>query len=127
MKRIFTTKNDSELQRIIREMAAAGAVNCMTVDIKMRRGYAVQQRSDLKIIEKQLEATRTADTQEQTLTQSAIAVGYANAMRNHNLVDDEELKGMLALIEKIANDNIEMIQHIEKGRLGRIFRKKVTA
>lgn len=127
MKRNRKNAESIKVEVLMKRLEATATRPKMKIDISLRSGIEERQTEGIKIIANQMKAARTADTEEQTLIQSAIAVGYANAMRNNNLLSSEELEGILNMITKTAEDNRKLLQDISRTSVKRSFWKKVTA
>lgn len=126
MFKMTPEENEAFFKRL-NAAAAAARKPKMKVDIIMRKGHERQQIEGIKIIASQIAATRKADTEQQTLIQSAIAVGYANAMKNNDLISEDELEEIMKMVTAAAEDNMKLIEDINKANTKRLFRKRVTA
>ena len=124
---IMTPEENEAFFRRLNAAAEAARKPKMKTDIIMRKGHEQQQIEGIKIIAGQMAAARKADTEQQTLIQSAIAVGYANAMKNNDLIGEDELEEIMKMITAAAEDNMKLIEDINKASMKRSFRKRVTA
>ena len=70
--------------------------------VKAKSGIFEVQRQDMKTVETLLENVKVAKTRDLVYIQSAIAVGYANAMQAHGIIEEDELKRLNAMIGTIA-------------------------
>lgn len=87
------------------------------------------QRNDLNVIEKALDSVKTAQEHDFVYIHAAIAVGYANAMQAHGVIDEDELHRLNAMIGVIAERRlIEVDQANRKSIFKAILNfKKVIA
>lgn len=87
------------------------------------------QRNDLNVIEKALDSVKTAQEHDFVYIHAAIAVGYANAMQAHGVIDEDELHKLNAMIGVIAERRlIEVDQANRKSIFKAILNfKKVIA
>lgn len=69
----------------------------------------------------------TAESHDEALVQSAIAVGYANAMQAAGLIQKQELADLIDMIGQIGEDKLKQIDSMERNIIMRHIRKKVKA
>ena len=101
MIKLFTRKQHEENHK--RENAKR------VVIVKANPRCAGQQAEDMHMIERLCKDILIAETHDDVLIQTAIAVGYANAMRIHGIIEDTEgdcamcvNKYMMIWLKKIA-------------------------
>lgn len=81
------------------------------------------QQQDMEIIEKLIAQIKAAEGQRDVFIQSAITVGYVNAMKAHKVITESELKRLNVLIEMIAERRLSEVQKIGRARFFRtLFR-----
>lgn len=122
MKRQSTNEFDKAFER----MYAAMKVK-KSVQIKLRRGCADRQRKDLEIVMEQCKKVIAAESCEEIMTHTGIAVGYANAMQQHGLISSEELQELIDMLDEIGTDRMEVIDEMNRNIISRLFRKKVAS
>lgn len=122
MKRQFT----DEFEEAMNRMYAAMKVK-KEVQIRLRRGYAARQQSDLEIIMDQCKKVISATSREEIMTHTGIAVGYANAMQQHNLISNEELQDLINMLDEIGEDRMKIVDEMDRNIVSRLFRKKVAS
>lgn len=84
--------------------------------IKVNPKTAALQRQDMKTIERLIGGIKNATDHDGLYTQAAIAVGYANAMQAHEVITEDELKRLNAMIGTIAERRLAEVQRIERRR-----------
>ena len=84
--------------------------------IKVNPKTAALQRQDMKTIEQLIGSIKNATDHDSLYTQAAIAVGYANAMQAHEVITEDELKRLNAMIGTIAERRLAEVQRIERRR-----------
>lgn len=84
--------------------------------IKVNPKTVVLQRQDMKTIEQLIGGIKNATDHDGLYTQAAIAVGYANAMQAHEVITEDELKRLNAMIGTIAERRLAEVQRIERRR-----------
>lgn len=89
--------------------------------IKVNPKIAQIQQQDMKTIEKLIGQIKDAEEQNDVFVQSAIAVGYANAMQAHKVITEGELKRLNAMIGTIAERRLAEVQKIGRTRFFRTF------
>ena len=82
--------------------------------IKVNPKTAALQRQDMKTIEQLIGNIKSATSHDSLYTQAAIAVGYANAMQAHEVITEDELKRLNAMIGTIAERRLAEVQRIER-------------
>lgn len=86
-----------------------------------------QQDEGIQTISNLCNSVITAETHDETLVQSALAVGYANAMKAAGLIQSEELKDLIEMIGQIGEEKLKQIDSMERNIIMRHIRKKVKA
>ena len=122
MKRQFTDNFEEAINRMYAAMKVKNAVQ-----IRLRRGLADRQQKDLEIIMAQCKKVITAESREEILTHTAIAVGYANAMEQHSLISKEELENLIDMLDEIGEDRMQTVDETDRNIISRLFRKKVAS
>lgn len=122
MKRQFTDEFEEAMNRMFAAMKVKKAVQ-----IKLRRGYAARQQRDLEIIMDQCQKVISATSREEIMTHTGIAVGYANAMQQHNLISNEELQDLINMLDEIGEDRMKIVDEMDRNIVSRLFRKKVAS
>lgn len=84
--------------------------------IKVNPKTVALQRQDMKTIEQLIGGIKNATDHDGLYTQAAIAVGYANAMQAHEVITEDELKRLNAMIGTIAERRLAEVQRIERRR-----------
>ncbi len=84
--------------------------------IKVNPKTAALQRQDMKTIEQLIGNIKGAQDYDSLYVQAAIAVGYANAMQAHEVITEDELKRLNAMIGTIAERRLAEVQRIERKR-----------
>lgn len=84
--------------------------------IKVNPKTVALQRQDMKTIEQLIGGIKNATDHDGLYTQAAIAVGYANAMQAHDVITEDELKRLNAMIGTIAERRLAEVQRIERKR-----------
>lgn len=84
--------------------------------IKVNPKTVALQRQDMKTIEQLIGGIKNATDYDGLYTQAAIAVGYANAMQAHEVITEDELKRLNAMIGTIAERRLAEVQRIERRR-----------
>lgn len=84
--------------------------------IKVNPKTAALQRQDMKTIEQLIGNIKGAQDHNSLYVQAAIAVGYANAMQAHEVITEDELKRLNAMIGTIAERRLAEMQRIERKR-----------
>lgn len=84
--------------------------------IKVNPKTAALQRQDMKTIEQLIGNIKGAQDHDSLYVQAAIAVGYANAMQVHEVITEDELKRLNAMIGTIAERRLAEVQRIERKR-----------
>lgn len=84
--------------------------------IKVNPKTAALQRQDMKTIEQLIGNIKGAQDHNSLYVQAAIAVGYANAMQAHEVITEDELKRLNAMIGTIAERRLAEVQRIERKR-----------
>lgn len=82
--------------------------------IKVNPKTVALQRQDMKTIEQLIGSIKNATDRDGLYTQAAIAVGYANAMQAHEVITEDELKRLNAMIGTIAERRLVEVQRIER-------------
>lgn len=84
--------------------------------LKVNPKTAALQRQDMKTIEQLIGNIKGAQDHDSLYVQAAIAVGYANAMQAHEVITEDELKRLNAMIGTIAERRLAEVQRIERRR-----------
>lgn len=84
--------------------------------IKVNPKTVALQQQDMKTIEQLIGGIKNATDHDSLYTQAAIAVGYANAMQAHEVITEDELKRLNAMIGTIAERRLTEVQRIERRR-----------
>lgn len=84
--------------------------------IKVNPKTAALQRQDMKTIEQLIGNIKGAQDHNSLYVQAAIDVGYANAMQAHEVITEDELKRLNAMIGTIAERRLAEVQRIERKR-----------
>ena len=82
--------------------------------IKVNPKTAALQWQDMKTIEQRICNIKGAQDHDSLYVQAAIAVGYANAMQAHEVITEDELKRLNAMIGTIAERRLAEVQRIER-------------
>lgn len=101
MIKLFTRKQNEENHK--RENAKR------VVIVKVNPRCAGQQAEDMRMIERLCKDILLAETHDDVLIQTAIAVGYANAMRIHGIIEDTEA---VDIVEMLGTRRVD--QHDEQ-------------
>lgn len=72
------------------------------------------QRHDLHVIETALDNIKAAQEHDFVYIHAAIAVGYANAMQAHGVIDDDELRRLNAMIGVIAERRLAEVDRFDR-------------
>lgn len=94
--------------------------------IKLRSGIFRNQVYDVAIISKLIKNARNAESENQVIIQSAIAVGYVNAMQEHEYISEEEMVRIINMIARGGEKRLEELQLVTKARAFDWIRRKVT-
>lgn len=89
--------------------------------IKVNPKTVALQQQDMKTIERLIGCIKNATDHDGLYTQAAIAVGYANAMQAHEVITEDELKRLNAMIGTIAERRLAAVQRIERRRFFKIL------
>lgn len=84
--------------------------------LKVNPKTVALQQQDMKTIEQLIGGIKNATDHDGLYTQAAIAVGYANAMQAHEVITEDELKRLNAMIGTIAERRLAEVQRIERRR-----------
>lgn len=103
-----------------------GKTKIKTVFIKARRGSTQRQAKDMEIIMQQARGILLADEHDEVLVETAIAVGYANAMFMHDLIDARELQNLVDMLGTMGEDTIKKVDKINLQTIMRHFRRAVA-
>jgi len=95
--------------------------------IKLRSGIFHNQVYDVAIISKLIKNARNAESENQVIIQSAIAVGYVNAMQEHEYISEEEMVRIINMIARVGEKRLEELQSVTKARSFDWIRRKVTS
>lgn len=77
------------------------------VFIKVNPKRFQQQKKDMEMIKRLSKEIITADTHEDVMIQTAIAVGYINAMGIHGVIDDKETCDLVDLIGEMGEGKLQ--------------------
>lgn len=84
--------------------------------IKVNPKTAALQRQDMKTIEQLICNIKGTQDHDSLYVQAAIAVGYANAMQAHEVITEDELKRLNAMIGTIAERRLAEVRRIERKK-----------
>lgn len=84
-----------------------------------------QQKEDMEMIERLSKEIITADTHEDVMIKTAIAVGYVNAMKIHGVIDDKETSDLVDMLGTIGEDKLQEMERLNLRIIMRNIRKKV--
>lgn len=96
-----------------------------TVTILISREHAEMQKEDVRRIMEMAAEIKTADNRDDVLIQTAIAVGYANAMHLHGLVSREELADLIDMLGTVGEDQLKNVSKLHNRLIFRHIRKAV--
>lgn len=96
-----------------------------TVTIMISREHADMQAEDVRRIMEMATEIKTADNRDDVLIQTAIAVGYANAMRLHGLINEEELHDLIDMLGTVGEDQLKEVSKLHNRLIFRHIRKVV--
>lgn len=96
-----------------------------TVTIMISREHADMQAEDVRRIMEMATEIKTADNRDDVLIQTAIAVGYANAMRLHGLINEEELHDLIDMLGTVGEDRLKEVSKLHNRLIFRHIRKAV--
>lgn len=100
----------------------------VTIKRIVRNTYTRRQQDEgIQTILNLCNSVIAAETHDETLVQSALAVGYANAMKAAGLIQSEELTDLIGMIGQIGEDKLKQIDSVERNIIMRHIRKKVKA
>lgn len=100
----------------------------VTIKRVVRNTYTRRQQDEgIQTILNLCNSVIAAETHDETLVQSALAVGYANAMKAAGLIQSEELTDLIGMIGQIGEDKLKQIDSVERNIIMRHIRKKVKA
>lgn len=80
------------------------------------------QRADMNTIERLIARVKATEDREDLFVQSAIAVGYVNAMQAHGIIEEGELKQLNALIGTIAERRLAEVERLKHRKFLRTLR-----
>lgn len=95
------------------------------VIVKANPSCAGQQAEDMHMIERLCKDILIAETHDDVLIQTAIAVGYANAMRIHGIIEDTEAVDIVEMLGTMGEDKLHEVEKINANIIMRRLRKKV--
>lgn len=95
------------------------------VFIKVNPKRFQQQKEDMEMIERLSKGIITADTHEDVMIKTAIAVGYVNAMKIHGVIDDKETSDLVDMLGTIGEDKLQEMDRLNLRVIMRNIRKKV--
>lgn len=95
------------------------------VIVKANPRCAGQQAEDMHMIERLCKDILIAETHDDVLIQTAIAVGYANAMRIHGIIEDTEAVDIVEMLGTMGEDKLHEVEKINANIIMRRLRKKV--
>lgn len=117
MIKLFTRKQNEENHK--RENAKR------IVIVKVNPRCAGQQAEDMRMIERLCKDILIAETHDDVLIQTAITVGYANAMRIHGIIEDTEAVDIVEMLGTMGEDKLHEVEKINANIIMRRLRKKV--
>lgn len=94
--------------------------------IRAKRGQQARQAADLEIISKIAREIITAECHDDVLIQTAIAVGYANAMKMHGLITDTEAEDLVEWLGTVGSDALKRVDSVAHNIIMRHLRKVVA-
>lgn len=113
---------------LMREIAEGiGVEQTKTAQIKAKRGIMQQQQKGMEHINSLLNDIKKADEKEMAFAYAGIATGYANAMRTFDLIEDTELRDVIAVIEQAGQRAIDRIEKEKRPILWRAIHKRAKA
>ena len=83
------------------------------------------QKEDMGMIERMCSDILKSDSHDEVLIHTAIAVGYANAMKLHGVIDEEETTSLVDMLGTIGEDRIHEVDKMNLNIIMRHLRKKV--
>lgn len=95
------------------------------VIVKANPRCAGQQAEDMRMIERLCKDILIAETHDDVLIQTAITVGYANAMRIHGIIEDTEAVDIVEMLGAMGEDKLHEVEKINANIIMRRLRKKV--
>lgn len=101
------------------------ATSAKTATILIRREHAEMQQEDIRRIMEMTAEIKTASNRDDVLIQTAIAVGYANAMRLHGLIGEEELHDVIDMLGTVGEEQLKEVNKLHNRLIFRHIRKVV--
>lgn len=95
------------------------------VFIKVNSKKFDMQKEDMGMIERMCSDILKSDSHDEVLIHTAIAVGYANAMKLHGVIDEEETTSLVDMLGTIGEDRIHEVDKMNINIIMRHLRKKV--
>lgn len=95
------------------------------VTIMISREHAEMQAEDVRRIMEMAAEIKTADNHDDVLIQTAIAVGYANAMHLHGLISTDELHDLIDMLGTVGEDQLKEVNKLHNRLIFRHIRKVV--
>lgn len=93
--------------------------------IKVNPKRFQQQKEDMEMIERLSKEIITADTHDDVMIQTAIAVGYVNAMKIHGVIDEKETSDLVDMLGVMGEDKLQEVDGLNIRIIMRHIRKKV--
>lgn len=125
MKALFT--KHTEAKRFDTEQGGIikGISPKKVIFIKVNQRRYEDQKADMTMIEKMSSDIMNAETHDEVLAHTCIAVGYVNAMKFHGIIDAEETTNLVDMLGAIGEDRLREVDKINLNIIMRHIRKKV--
>lgn len=81
-----------------------------TAHVALRRGLVKEQSEGVGILNSTLLAMKAEKKRDTAILYAGIAAGYANAMHQHGLMSDDELEGVIEIINQAGKDAMHRIE-----------------
>lgn len=89
---------------------AAGVRMQKNAHVALRRGMIKKQIEGVRILNTALRSMAKAGKRDVAILYAGIATGYANAMNQHGLLSDDELTGVIEIINQTGKDALHKIE-----------------
>ena len=102
-----------------------GQIPKKVVFIKVNPKRFQQQKEDMEMIQRLSKEIITADTHDDVMIQTAIAVGYVNAMKIHGVIDEKETSDLVNMLGVMGEDKLQEVDGLNIRIIMRHIRKRV--
>lgn len=129
MKKLFAKKEEKRPIHTINtqpEGMFKGQSPKKVVFIKVNPKRYEQQEEDMAMIERMSSNILESETHDEVILHMGIAVGYANAMKFHGIIDEAETSSLVDMLGTIGEDKLHEVDKINLNIIMHRLRKKVT-